>query len=156
MLKYRWKKEVVEQPSLWQKQILPHLSLFCPKASHRYDLLLSVWKLKMRISKLEVRELCQSLTLYSHLNWTCENWIWSIWVAHATPLSCLSFGLLLFFYHIFAIWCFSSAMTLCLSFSLPFPLNLLFSSNGVGITWQCLKSFCTLSAHIFLLLFFVV
>lgn len=66
---------VVEQPPVRQKQILPHLLLFCLKASHKYDLSLSVWKLKMRISKLEVRESCRSLTLDSHLNWTCEYWI---------------------------------------------------------------------------------
>lgn len=55
-----------------QKQILPHLVLFCLKASHKYDLSLSAWKPKMRISKLEVRESCRGLTLDSHLHWTCE------------------------------------------------------------------------------------
>lgn len=63
-----------ERLSLWQKQILPHLSPFCLKASHRYDFLPSVWEPKMRISKLEVRESCRSLTLDSHLlcSRTCE------------------------------------------------------------------------------------
>lgn len=93
------KKEVDEQPPLWQKQILPHLSLFCLKAPHKYDLLLSVWKLKMRISKLEVRESCRSLTLDSHLSWTCERWSWSIWLDHASAHSGFSL-----YYVVFSIY----------------------------------------------------
>lgn len=66
-------------PPVCQKQILPHLSLFWLKASHRYDFLPSVRELKMRISKLGVRESCRSLTLDSHLlsSRTCEYWSWS-------------------------------------------------------------------------------
>lgn len=81
-------RQAVEQPPLWQKQILPHLSLFCLKASHRYDFLPSVRELKMRISKLGVRESCRSLTLDSHLlsSWTCECWSWSIWRGRASSL----------------------------------------------------------------------
>ena len=73
---------------LWQKQILPHLPLFCLKASHRYDFLPTVRELKMKISKLGVRESCRSMTLNSHLlsSWTCEYWKWSIWFAQAPPL----------------------------------------------------------------------
>lgn len=109
--KYKAKKQVVEQPPLRQKQILPHLSLFCLKASHRYDFLPSVGKLKMRISKLGVRESCRSLTLDSHLSWTCERRIWSRWLGHASPLSFCTFLLLFvssqihvfFFFHLFRV-----------------------------------------------------
>ncbi|KAI4818373.1 hypothetical protein KUCAC02_011716, partial [Chaenocephalus aceratus] len=48
-------------------------------ASHRYDFLPTVQELKMKISKLGVRESCRSMTLNSHLlsSWTCEYWKWS-------------------------------------------------------------------------------
>lgn len=94
-------RQVAEQPPLWQKQILPHLSLFCLKASHRYDFLPSVRELKMRISKLGVWESCRSLTLDSHFIsiWTCECWSWSIWHGLASPLfSHLLSAVVLYFY----------------------------------------------------------
>lgn len=40
--------------------------------------------------QIKVRDSCWSLTLDSHLYWTCEYWIWSIWFSCASPLSCLS------------------------------------------------------------------
>lgn len=90
---------------LWQKQILPHLSLFCLKASHRYDFLPSVQELKMRISKLGVRESCQSLTLDSHLlsSWTCEYWIWFIWPCYTSTLFCHLYYLFILLSTIFSL-----------------------------------------------------
>lgn len=111
---------VVEPSPLWalsDTQILPHLSRFCLKASHRYDFLPPVRELKMRISKLGIRESCRSLTLDSHLpsSWTPERCSWSMApprTSNSSPIfSCLSNPLFVtpsflrnvFFCHLFEI-----------------------------------------------------
>lgn len=123
--------QIAEQLPFWQKQILPHLFLFCLKASHRYDFLHLVQKLKMRITKLGVRESCRSLTLGSHLlsSWTCECWELICGCGYAFPLFSHVLHLFLFLY------LFYSIPSLCNGFC---SLSLSFSQLAVQ-TGRCDK-----------------
>lgn len=72
-----WKDIQMEQRSGWNR-------FFHTSPSSAWRLLtgtISCPELKMRISKLEARESCRSLTSDFHLlsSRTCEYWIWSTW-----------------------------------------------------------------------------